>query len=338
MSSKTLEPRSSKAIFYLGLLALALALAACGGAKGSETGQALTRPQAQPGVLPWVGRVAVDWWRGERPRERVLIGPGGVELGPAEGPLTRYLFNDGARAEDVRSFVHGFAPFILTGQGESLAFRGGGAVAASAAEQRMIAYWVHRVVAEAVGGRGGAAYGMVLSWHRSGDAGGECEEVVIDLTGEVRAGACDGVGQIRGRLADEQLRRLYGWFDGWAPFQSGVEGDQPGAAPVRVIFAGQGKAATSPGEQAAVADFASSLYRELAARRPASLPPPAAPPRPGTPPAKGTPRPAPPVPPVPPSEPAGPRLLRPAPSSASPLAPSVAAPAEPPPVPPSLPD
>jgi hypothetical protein len=251
----------------------------------------LIRPRTLPaGVLPWVGRVAIDWTRGERPRERIVIGPGGLELGPAAGPLTRYLFNRRERADDVRLFVRSFAPFTLKGNGEELVFRGTGPAAASPAERRMIDVWAHQAAAEAVGGRGGSAYGTVLSWHRSGDAGGECDEVLVDLTGEVRAGACGAAGPWRGRLSDDQLRRLDAWFDAWGPFQSGSEQDQPGTAPVRLVFAGRGQAAPSPAERTAVADFAANLYRELAA---AISPPAASPPAPPAAPTAAPPRPAP---------------------------------------------
>jgi hypothetical protein len=266
---------------------LLLALTACGGGEPGAARHRLIRPRTLPaGVLPWVGRVAIDWARGDKPRERIVIGPGGLELGPAEGPLTRYLFNSHGRADDVRLFVRSFAPFTIKGNSEELAFRGAGPATASPAERRMIGIWAHQVAAEAVGGRGGSAYGTVLSWHRSGDAGGECDEVMVDLTGEVRAGAC-GAGAWRGRLTSDQLRRLYLWFDAWGPFQSGAEQDQPGTAPVRLVFAGHGQAAPSPAERTAVADFAANLYRELAAIPPPvaapAIPPPAptaAPPRP----------------------------------------------------------
>ncbi len=85
-------------------------------------------------------------------------------------------------------------PFTLQAKGEELAFHGAGPAPASPAERRMIATWAHLVVAEAVAGRGGSAYATVLSWHRSADAGGECDEVRVDLTGEVRAGPCGRPG------------------------------------------------------------------------------------------------------------------------------------------------
>ncbi|HZF12198.1 MAG TPA: hypothetical protein VFE33_25710 [Thermoanaerobaculia bacterium] len=318
----------------LALLLAALAGAGCGRPQGAPAGPPLARPRTlPPGVLPWVGRVAIDWTRGTGPREHILIGPGGVEIGPAEGPLTRHLYTGRERADDLGFFVGSFAPFTVSGKGEDLAFRGTGAAAASPAERRMIVAWAHRVVAEVVGGRGGTAYGVALSWHRGGDAYGGCDEVVVSLTGEARAGACGAGTPWRGRLAEEQLRRLYGWFDAWAPFQLGGETDSPGTAPVRLVFAGQGKTAAPPAQQAAVADFAASLYRELAARHPAPPPPPAAarPGLPGKPVGKGAP-PAPP-PPQPPSESAAPRLLRPVLPSGKTASPALAIPENPPPPP-----
>ncbi|MEA2693174.1 MAG: hypothetical protein QOJ16_2561, partial [Acidobacteriota bacterium] len=150
-----------------------------------------------------------------------------------------------------------------------------------------------------------------------------------------------GAGAWRGRLTSDQLRRLYLWFDSWGPFQSGAEQDQPGTAPVRLVFAGHGQAAPSPAERTAVADFAANLYRELAARHPAPISP-MSPPPPlaqgklaGKPAIKGSP--APPTPPAPAPEPAGPRALRPELPPAAHEPPPVAAPAIPPPAPTAAP-
>jgi hypothetical protein len=332
--------RGGRALFALAILLVAGG-AGCGGRKDASEGRRTPGPRRAtlpPGSLPWVGRLAIDWTRGSGPREHILIGPGGLELGPSEGPLTRYLFNGGERADDVRFFVDSFAPFTVAQNGEDLVFRGAGPAAASLAEKRMIVSWAHRVVAEAVGGRGGASYGVALAWHRGGDAYGGCDEAVVSLSGEARAGDCgkvDAGGEHwRGRLTEEQLRRLYGWFDAWAPFQTGGgDADPTGAAPVRLIFAGQGKASPKPSEKALVADFAAGLYHELAARHPAPKPPPAAIPQGVQ--ARPTGKGAPPVPaPAPPApEPAGPRLLRPETPPATRTSPTLAVPENPPPPP-----
>ncbi len=335
-------------------LGFACLFAACGRAPGPPGNPRLQLPKTLPaGTLPWVGRVAIDWQRGERPREHILIGPGGVELGASEGPLARYLFRGRERFDDLRGFVRSFAPFTIQGKGEELVFHGTGATAASPAERRMIATWAHLVVAEAVAGPGGSAYGSLLSWHRSADAGGECDEVRVDLTGEVRAGPCGQIGgqsggpgglpaaAWHGRLADDRLRRLYLWADAWAPFQSGPE-EEPPATPVRLIFAGRGKTAPSAAERAAVAAFAADLYRELAAQHPAPAAPGAAPGTPAAPGAAGKPtdktggKASPPSSPPPAPEAVGPRALRPETPAASAVSPLVV-PATPPPKPSSQP-
>jgi hypothetical protein len=325
--------RTGRLASLVALLGAALLLAACGHSPVPPGNTRLQPPRTLPaGTLPWVGRVAIDWRRGDRPREHILIGPGGLELGAFDGPLTRYLFNRRGRAEDLRGFVRSFAPFTFREKGEELAFQGTGPAGASPAERRMIVTWAHRLVAEAVAGRGGSAYASVLSWHRSADAGGECDEVRVDLTGEVLAGPCGPTADWRGRLTDDQLRRLYLWSDAWAPFQSGPEEDQPGT-PVRMIFAGRGRTAPSAAERAAVAAFAADLYRELAARHPTpSTSAPAASAAsagPGTPAGKPARKVSPPASPVSAPEPAGPRGLRPETSPAA--VPPVVAPAAPPP-------
>ena len=55
--------------------------------------------------IPGVGRVVVDWQRGQNPPTRIVIGVGGVAAGPAAGPLVPYLFLGPERAEDAHFFA-----------------------------------------------------------------------------------------------------------------------------------------------------------------------------------------------------------------------------------------
>jgi hypothetical protein len=129
------------------------------------------------------------------------------------------------------------------------------------------------VAAEVAAGRSGGAYGMVFAWHRGG-AVGDCDDLSVYLTGEVRAGSCAWGEEMRGRLAPEVLARVDGWFDGLAPFQSGgEEGSGMGREPARLVFAGQGRKAATPPEMAEIRALAPALHRELAGRRPGGLAP-----------------------------------------------------------------
>ena len=228
-----------------------------------------TAPGSRPAAAPTPGATATPG-PGAVPLQRVTIDLGGLWVGPddlREGPRVHYLFARRRRIEDLAQFVRDYAPF----QASELVFRGHGTVQASAAERRMIGEWIHAVAVEAVGDAGSPSpYGLAFAWHRGAATGGVCDDLVVYLTGEVRAGSCGAGAEVGGRLAGERLQRLYAWVDGLAAFQDAGEQElRAGALLDRLIFAGRGRRRASPGEIAAIETFAASLHRELTAAAPA---------------------------------------------------------------------
>jgi hypothetical protein len=241
------------------------------------------------------------------PRERVAIDLGGLWVGPddpRDGPRRHYVFERRRRTEDLAQFVRDYAPFrvlerengaaggggapaagglaggggVKSGDGlagrdqaSELVFHGRGAAQASAAERRMIGEWTRAVAVEAVSDAGSpSSYGLAFAWHRGAATGGVCDDVVVYLTGEVRAGACGAGADVSGRLAGERLQRLYAWIDGLAAFQDAGEQElRAGALLDRLIFAGRGRQRATPGDVAAIETFAGALHRELTATAPA---------------------------------------------------------------------
>jgi hypothetical protein len=279
---------------------LALAAAACGA--GGKSGAPPDATAAAPVLSPAAATALIEWRRpaalpgvsappaaapgsrpgappgpaaapgpGAAPLQRVTIDLGGLWLGPddpRQGPRVHYLFARRRRTEDLAQFVRDYAPF----QAPELVFRGRGTVQASAAERRMIGEWTRAVAVEAVGDAGSPSpYGLAFAWHRGAATGGVCDDLVVYLTGEVRAGSCGAGAEVGGRLAGERLQRLYAWIDGLAAFQDAGEQElRAGALLDRLIFAGRGRQRASPGEIAAIETFAGSLHRELTAAAPAA--------------------------------------------------------------------
>ena len=268
--------------FLLLLLPGLLGAASC--EKGWQAPSALARRQARAAAFkpPAAG---IELRRGKDPQELVRIATRGVVIGPSGGPLEWKFFTEPRRADEAWYLLGTYAPFEGKTQEGEITFRGHGKVKAGAAEQRMILEWARQVATEAAGGRGGAAYGLVLAWHQGGSSG-LCSDLALYLTGEVVATACGGQGEIRGRLDPGQLGRVYGWFDRLQPFQAGTEekenpgGPRTGSLDVRVIFAGRGAPGARPAtaaEQEEIQSFAAALFSELAARQAGSAPAPAAP-------------------------------------------------------------
>jgi len=283
-----------------------LGLIACGGSGTAPSGAAAAASQQVPAeaqVRP--GLIELRRW--QEPQQRVVIDRAGAVIGPLGEPMVRKLFVEPERLNDLLFFLRTYAPFRLrSGTGE-LAFGGQGSVRPGTVEQRMIFEWARKVTAEMNGSPDQDAYGLLVAWHRGGEAG-VCDDVAVYLDGEVRAGSCAWPDESRGRLRPELLARLDRWYDELKPFQqaSGVEGGQ-GQVPVRLTFAGRGSRDPSPQDFISLHTLAAALHRELALRRGGAAPPqPAAPPEAGEPPnqeapAAETPGPALLLPPAPPA-------------------------------------
>jgi len=239
----------------------------CGGPRPGEGISPSSGASPAAGVRP--GTLELRRWRG--PAERVVIEPGGVALGPEGEPLAHYLFVSRDRQQDLGLFVRSYAPFRVTTPHGELAFGGRGTATAGPTERRMILEWARLAAVEVSAGRNASSYGLVFAWHRGG-AVGSCDDLSVFLTGEVRASSCSWAGEVRGRLAPVELARIYGWFDGLAPFQeSSEEGTGQIREPSRLIFAGQGRREARREEIAEIRALAPALHRELAARRPGAV-------------------------------------------------------------------
>ncbi len=149
-------------------------------------------------------------------------------------------------------------------RGGELIFHGHGTIVASAAERRMIFEWARAVTVEAGGDGSAVPYGLALAWHRGASGSGVCDDLVVYLSGEVRAGSCGQGTEVSGRLQGDRLERLYEWVDGLAAFQqAGEQGVRADELLERLIFAGRGQRRASGSEIAAITAFAGSLHREL---------------------------------------------------------------------------
>ncbi len=244
------------------LLLAFFGLAACRGEFPEASGSKKRPAAGSSSLAPEVG---IELRRGREPRELVRIGTRGVSLGPEGGPRVWKFFTEPRRAEDAWYFFRSYAPFEMRSAAGDLRLRGHGKVKPGPAERRMLLEWARQVAVEAAGARGGAAYGLILTWHQGGPAG-ICEEVVLYLTGEAVATACGWDREVRGRLDPAPLDRVFGWFDRLQPFQTGGDALDE-SLQMRLIFAGRGAHSATAAERAQIRSFSAALFNELAARR-----------------------------------------------------------------------
>jgi len=199
------------------------------------------------------------------------IGAQTVASGACEGvKLTTPLITELERSTQLADFVATYAGFEGETAAGSVSLNGQGETTATPAEQRMIAEWAQLVAQEAEGGRGGASWGLVLVWHREGGIAGFCDDVTIDVTGQVSVSSCWGnqpqdLGQRR--LTAAELAQLYAWTDTLQSFEGGQKDQATAdAMQIELVFSGAGRRSVTAEEQQAIQDFAAGLALEFAQR------------------------------------------------------------------------
>lgn len=111
-----------------------------------------------------------------------------------------------------------------------------------------------------------APAGIALTWHREGGIAGFCDDVTVDVAGNVVITSCrsEPAGEVaRFHLDAAQLNTLSTWVDTFQSFQ--LEQRDPAQADgmtVQVGFTGAGEQAATEPDQALMVDFAQNLYNE----------------------------------------------------------------------------
>ncbi len=193
------------------------------------------------------------------------IGLRNVAYGPCGGPLTEAPLSD-MHADEIAYLSMTYTPFSGETKAGTLQFNGQVRQEPTGAVKRSIAEWANLVNMEAVGGRGGAAWGLALSWHREGGIAGFCDDLGIYLTGWAMPTSCktsQPAAVKEYRLTAPELEQLYSWVDQL----TNVDYEKKDAATadamlVRLNLVGQGTTQATPQQQEQIAAFAGQIYTE----------------------------------------------------------------------------
>lgn len=216
-----------------------------------------------------IGETVIEWRAPEGELCTVAhFGSEDVAFGLCGGPLMGGRYGMPERPDQLAEFQATFAPFEADTPAGRVIFSGEGDAEATPAEQRMIAEWARLGQLEASAGRSGASWGLAFAWHREGGIAGFCDDLTVYVTGIAYASSCVGeepstLGQVR--LDAEQLAQIYEWVDTLAPFE--VEQTDPATADamtIRMVFSGAGEQSATEEQMAAIQEFASLLYAEIA--------------------------------------------------------------------------
>jgi hypothetical protein len=171
-----------------------------------------------------------------------------------------------ARMKELAYVFSTYAAFESDTPAGRVVFQGQGRQVPGPAVQRSIAEWAKLVAMEAESGRGGAALGLAMGWHREGGIAGFCDDLVIYRTGWAVPSSCKApaAGERLGfRLSEEDLKQVFAWIDSLKSFEAAQK--DPSVADAMketLVFAGEGSAAATAELQQEMTQFAAGTFAE----------------------------------------------------------------------------
>lgn len=212
-----------------------------------------------------VGSPLIIWESATQPCQTAEVGLFGVAVGDCGGALVQTMFTNGERVSEVQAFVNSYQSFSIETPAGKITLNGKGSRATTASEQRSIAEWANLVYMEAIGGRGGAAWGLAFTWHRVGGIAGFCQDLTIYRDGFGTSSDCRSLTPtppITFLLDSSQLDQLYHYLDTYQPADIDRQ-DNPGGPDnmtVTMSFAGTGSQVLTDAIRQELMAFASSVY------------------------------------------------------------------------------
>ena len=248
---------------YSFLVTIALLLSACGSSDPQSSTENLSTPTSQEVLKTETADALLIWESADSPCETAAITLESLSYGKCGDPLTdvpAQVTNHSARLSELSGLYASFSTETPAG---NLIFKGAGNLVPTDAEKRAIAEWAKLMFQVAQAGRTGASWGMAFAWHREGGVGGFCDDVVVYLTGWVRASDCMGY-DVQGYLTASQLDQLYAWVDGLTSidytqtFPASTDG-----LTMKLALAGNGQKQAEDETIRDIFEFAATLYTEL---------------------------------------------------------------------------
>jgi hypothetical protein len=245
------------------LITIALLLSACGSSAAESSTDILSTPASQDVSNTETTGALLIWKGTDSPCETAAITLEGLSHGKCGGPLTNVPAQTTNHSPRLSELSGRYASFSAETPAGELIFNGAGDLVPTDAEKRAIAEWARLMFQIAQAGRTGASWGIAFAWHREGGPGDFCDDVVVYLTGGVRASDCMGY-DVQGYLTASQLDQLYAWVDGLTSidytqtFPASTDG-----LTIKLALAGNGQKQAEEETIRDIFEFAATLYTEL---------------------------------------------------------------------------
>jgi len=235
------------------LVTIALLLSACE-AYATESSTDTLSPKIET-----IGALLI-WESVDPPCETAAITVESLSYGKCGDPLTSVSMQVTNHSPRLSELSDLYASFSAETPAGNLIFKGTGNLVPTDAEKRSIAEWARLMFQVAQTGRTGAAWGMAFAWHREGDPGGFCDDVVVYLTGWVTVSDCRGYN-VEGYLTASQLDQLYAWVDGLTTIDYAQT--YPAGLKMTLALVGNGQKQAEAETIKDIFEFAATLYTEL---------------------------------------------------------------------------
>ena len=248
---------------YSCLVTIALLLSACGSSAAESSTENPSTPVPQDLSNTDITGALLIWKGTDSPCETAAIALESLSHGKCGGPFTNVPAQTTNHSPRLSELSGSYASFSAETPAGELIFNGAGDLVPTDAEKRAIAEWARLMFQIAQAGRTGASWGIAFAWHREGGPGDFCDDVVVYLTGWVRASDCMGY-DVQGYLTASQLDQLYTWVDGLTTidytqtFSASTDG-----LTMKLALAGNGQKQAEDETIRDIFEFAATLYTEL---------------------------------------------------------------------------
>lgn len=237
------------------LVTIALLCSACGSFALESSNEYSSMPTSQDALLIWESA--------DSPCEAAAITLESLSHGSCGGELTSVSTQVTDHSAHLLELSGLFTSFSAETPAGDLIFKGAGNLAPTDAEKRAIAEWARLMFQVAQAGRNDASWGTAFTWHREAGPGAFCDDVVVYLTGWVRASDCKGF-TVQGYLTASQLDQLYAWVDDLTIIDyTQAYPASTGGLKMTLALAGNGQEKAADETILDIFEFAATLYTEL---------------------------------------------------------------------------
>lgn len=228
-----------------------------------HTNQDLSVIQLAPSTTPAGDEIWMEMTTPDVPCQRIAFTSDSVFSASCGKDLARVGALETASVTTLENWIRSGDAFLSVSKSGTIVFYGQGREERTLSEKRSLAEWMQGVFDQVQSGRTGAAWGLVMAWHRQGGIAGFCDDLGIYADGEVIASSCKGSSP-SDWLAADYLDQLYRWVDEYQRAEIDLsDGAVADSMSTRLVFEGRGSNPLTDEVKQQMLDYASRVFMEV---------------------------------------------------------------------------